>query len=66
MIALFLRLFHLHRWTYTAPVYHNEKLAIIATPATRTCGACGKRQVRDEHCLGLNPPAYVHHWEDAR
>ncbi len=57
------RLFHWHHWTYTPATYYNEDLALVATPATRQC-ACGAHQWREEHCLGLNPPAYVRDWHD--
>ena len=55
----------LHKWSYTAPVYMSldlERLAIPSKEATRTCNCCNKRQVRDEHCFGLNPPKYMYTW----
>lgn len=59
------RLFHVHKWKYTDATHFNsqaELLAVELTPATRECLTCGKRQVRERHCLGLNPPDYVDTW----
>jgi len=30
--------------------------------STRVCRHCGKSQLLDVHCLGMNPPAYVKTW----
>jgi len=56
----------LHKWgMYEAAEYRcplDERLAIPSKPAQRQCLCCPTAQVRDEHCLGLNPPEYVHTW----
>lgn len=52
----------IHSWEYTAAVYPDsqaERLAIPTEEGYRTCKRCGKQQVEDVHCLGLNPPEYV-------
>lgn len=52
----------IHSWEYTAAVYHSrqaERLAIPTEEGYRKCKRCGKVQVEDVHCLGLNPPEYV-------
>ncbi len=58
--------FHFHQWEdYTDSEYASgtdEYLGVIKTPATRTCKICGKKQVQDVHCLGLNPPSYTTSW----
>lgn len=43
-----------------------ELLAIPTIKAERGCVRCGKVQVRDEHCLGLNPPDYVYTWYEPK
>jgi len=57
---------HLHKWVYDAPPYINELVAIRESQATRTCSICGKEQVLDEMCLGLNPPKYVKNWRTVK
>jgi hypothetical protein len=55
----------LHNWKHTAAEYATPQMQYLAVPdkpATRECKSCGKAQVRDEHCLGFNPPEYAYHW----
>lgn len=55
-------------WEIDPPVYHQlpraQRLALEARPARRTCVCCGKTQVREQVCLGLNPPTYYTRWHD--
>lgn len=62
----------LHDWSYTEAEYNwggtpqNDticrEIGMPSKDATRTCDDCGKHQVQDIHCLGLNPPEYVETW----
>lgn len=55
-----------HTWaTYAPPVYVTglEHHRIASQDGLRICGRCGRRERLVEHCLGLNPPEYVSHWE---
>lgn len=65
-ILAWVKSLHLHSWDYKEETYlpgiYSEELCLEATPATRTCSCCGKVQVRERHCLGLNPPEYTESW----
>lgn len=55
----------LHKWEITPAVYDSVQAQLLAIPtqeASRTCRCCGKTQVEDRHCLGLNPPQYDSTW----
>jgi hypothetical protein len=55
----------IHQWMYTPATYSSiaeKRLGIPATEMTRCCVACAKQQLRDEHCLGINPPEYHYTW----
>lgn len=55
----------LHNWTVTDAVYESaewERISIALKEATRECTCCGKLQIRDRVCLGLNPPEYFDTW----
>ena len=59
----FLCRFGVHKWEYTSPVYENMMLKRLAIPEKegyRICSKCGKKQKLFIHCLGLNPPKYIH------
>lgn len=63
----FLRNLHFHKWVTTEAVYRDRvsmELGIPMQPATRQCSICGKKQIQDIHCLGLNPPSYVTRWNN--
>lgn len=55
-----------HKWGPAKPAVYrspmDERLAIPLLPAVRACLGCDAEQMRDEHCLGLNPPAYTYRW----
>lgn len=55
----------IHNWQYYPAKYSCSRWEILAgptKPATRECRHCGKFQVEDIHCLGLNPPEYITTW----
>ncbi len=56
----------LHKWKYTQHAQYettrHEDLALPSVEAERTCQRCGQVERRDEHLLGLNPPAKSYHW----
>lgn len=57
-----------HDWVYVETTYEDEicrRLAIPLDRGSRTCNHCGKKQIEDKHCLGLNPPDYVITWYNA-
>ena len=62
------KVFHIHDWKETPAVHYDgpwsERLCMEKTPATRVCSKCGKSQVRERTCLGLNPPKYIVEWYD--
>lgn len=57
-----------HKWGRVVPATYShamhEMLGMPSTPAMRACQRCTMDQHRDEHCLGLNPPAYSYQWYD--
>lgn len=59
----------IHKWGRVhPPVYDSpkmERLAMPTKPAMRACQRCDVDQFRDEHCLGLNPPAYSYRWVES-
>jgi hypothetical protein len=64
---------HIHKWVETPRKYYEPPevsaatsrrmkcLAMYKAEKTRTC-YCGKHQVQETHCLGLNPSQYVRRW----
>lgn len=73
MFLKFLKsLFHRHNWweyqdeTYYQYNKQNIDLALEKTPRKRLCAKCGRIQIRERFCLGLNPPKYVDDWIDVK
>lgn len=46
--------------------FKDEELGITSKDEIRVCKVCGKTQVLDIHCLGLNPPEYVESWYEVK
>jgi hypothetical protein len=68
-IVVMLKKLHFHRWEYTPAVYADLQSQVIGLPlkpAGRSCSVCGKVQVEEVHCLGLNPPQYTKIWFNRR
>jgi len=58
-----------HTWDYSQAQYDSEideELGISAVQGFRICEKCGKLQIEDRHCLGLNPPQYVTSYSNLR
>ncbi len=54
-----------HKWYYINKNHnreHDDLGEYHTNIPTRTCEDCGKHQVMDAHCLGLNPPEYIYSW----
>ena len=52
-----------HSWEVTEGKYNQLGLVEPGhSPHRRVCRVCGKTQIMEIHCLGLNPPDYVIEW----
>lgn len=55
-----------HKWGRQTPAEYRtpmcKRLAIPKVMARRECLCCDAVQLRDEHCLGMNPPEYTYRW----
>ena len=58
------RIFHKHKWSYNSLVNEIDRDRIDSPSIleTRECGCCGKKQILESNCLGLNPPEFYEEW----
>lgn len=52
----------LHDWECFEPIYKTPmdmRIGVASIDGYRICRSCGKKEILDVHCLGLNPPTYV-------
>lgn len=55
----------MHSWKYSEPVKEYYDFDYVCEiEEQRVCVRCGKQQIKDVHCLGLNPPKYVEIWRN--
>lgn len=56
-----------HDWRYTVTI-NSLDVGVTLPPNShkRKCVVCGKKQQKEVHCLGLNPPEYIEHWRNIK
>lgn len=60
----------IHNWRVSVEIlsYYDQVFEYSDTFQSevklRTCTRCEKKQVQASHCLGLNPPEFIHYWLD--